>query len=169
MKPKVDFVEVVRDPHLKAKEKEATRMMRRFYPDCGPITLYRTAKGRIGMQLKLAVTTGDRKRFDQAYRAVMKVLGEKRGRPAGEKTVQAKLHLPVPIFKALKETAEATHSTMSRVVADSLRAQLRSLARRGPVAEHGHVDRTSRSTVSPSPPTDTARSSSHLSPRTAIR
>lgn len=127
MKPKVDFVEVVPDADLKAKEKEATATMRRFYPDCGPVTLYRTADGRTGLQLKLAIMTSDRKRFDQAFRAVMKVLGEKRGRPAGEKTVQAKLHLPVPVFKALKETAEETNSTMSRVVADSLRAQLRTL------------------------------------------
>lgn len=123
---KVDFVEIVPDADLRKKEIEATETMRRFYPDCGPVRLYRTADGRLGLQLQLAVTVGDRKRLDHAYGAVMKVLGERRGRPAGERTVQAKLHLPERLFKELKKTAERQNLTMSSVVADSLRARFAS-------------------------------------------
>lgn len=122
-KPKVTFVEIVPDADLKKKEREVTETMRHFYPHCGPVRLYRTEDGRVGFQAHLSVTSGDRKRLDQAYRAVMKVLGEKRGRPAGEKTVQAKLHLPLPLFETLKKVAKEMDSTMSSVVADSLRAR----------------------------------------------
>jgi hypothetical protein len=133
---KVEFIEIVPDAELQKKESEATEAMRRFYPKCGPVKLYRTADGRVGLQLQLAVTLGDRKRFDQAYRAVTKVLGERRGRPSGEKTVQAKLHLPANVFKALKKTAEEKHLTMSSVVADSLRRSLRPIETMDDVAAH---------------------------------
>jgi hypothetical protein len=58
--------------------------------------LYRTAEGRVGCQLDLTVTTGDRKRLDQAYEAIMDAVGERRGRPRGIKKVQTKLMLPEP-------------------------------------------------------------------------
>ena len=123
-KTRVNFVEIVHDSKLKSLEKQATEAVRSFYSDCGPVRLYRTADGRIGCQMQVAVRAGDRKRLDDAYRAVMKVLGEKRGRPRGVKTVQTKLRLPESIYSALKKAAADSHSTMSSVVTDSLLASL---------------------------------------------
>ncbi len=121
----VDFVEIVKDTELRKKEKAATDAIRRFYPDCGPAKLYRTADGRIGFQMQVGVAPGDRQRLEGAYRAVMKVLGERRGRRPGVKTVQTKLHLAEPVYAALKKAAERSHSTMSNVVANALLARLR--------------------------------------------
>ena len=59
-----------------------------------------------------------------AYRAVMKVVGVKRGRPVGDKTVQAKLLLPQPVYSALKKEAKRSNVTMSRLVAETLKAHL---------------------------------------------
>src|SRR5450756_3232797 len=67
-KPKVTFIEIVPDADLKKKEREVTETMRHFYPHCGPVRLYRTEDGRVGFQAHLSVTSGDRKRLDQAYR-----------------------------------------------------------------------------------------------------
>lgn len=120
---RVKFVESVYDAELKKKEIEATEAVRRIYRDCGPVKLYRTADGRIGFQMQVSVTAGDRKRLDQVYRAVMRVLGEKRGRRAGVKTVQTKLRLPEPVYSALKKAAEDSQTTMSSVVADCLLAK----------------------------------------------
>ena len=122
-KTKVDFVEIVSDDELQKKEKQATEAVRRFYPDCGPVKLSRTTDGRIGLQMQIAVAPGERKRLDEVYRAVMRVLGEKRGRRAGIKTVQTKLHLPEPVYSALKKAASDSHSTMSRVATESLLAR----------------------------------------------
>jgi len=61
---------------------------------------------------------------EDAYRAVMKVLGEKRGRPRGAKTVQTKLLLPEPVYRALKKAAADSNATMSNVVADIARREL---------------------------------------------
>ena len=119
----VDFVEIIHDEELRKKEQAATEAVRRFYPDCGPVRLYRTSDGRVGLQMQIAVAAGDRKRLDQVYRVVMKVLGEKRGRRAGVKTVQTKLRLPQPVYSALKKAAESSESTMSSVVADALLAR----------------------------------------------
>ena len=120
---KLDFVEIVSDTELKRKEKEVREVVRRFYPECGPVKLYRTADGRIGFQMQITLTAGDRKRLDELYRAIMKLLGEKRGRPRGIETVQTKLHLPKSIYSALKKAAEDSHATMSSVVTESLLAQ----------------------------------------------
>ena len=97
MATKVRFIEIVRDEELAKKEPEATGAVRRFFPDSPPVKLYRAADGRIGFQLRLSVAAGERKRLEDAYRAIMKVLGEKRGRPGGAKTVQTKLLLPEPV------------------------------------------------------------------------
>jgi hypothetical protein len=115
---KVHTIEIVKDKELRAKESLATQAVRRFYPNAGPVKLYRTADGRVGFQLDVAVTAGDRKRLDDAYRAVMKVLGETRGRPRGVKTVQTKLWLPEPVYHALKRAAAASNSTMSGLVTE---------------------------------------------------
>lgn len=116
-KTRVHVIEILKDEGLRAKEALATEAVRRFYPNAGPLRLYRTADGRVGFQLDVAVTAGDRKRLDDAYRAVMKVLGEKRGRPRGVKTVQTKLWLPEPVYLALKKAAAASNATMSGLVA----------------------------------------------------
>lgn len=123
-KNKVHFIEVVRDDELTNKEPEATAAFRRFFPNSPPVKLYRTADGRIGFQLQLSVAAGERKRLEDAYRAVMKVLGEKRGRPRGAKTVQTKLLLPEPVYRALKKAAADSNATMSNVVADLARREL---------------------------------------------
>jgi len=122
-KTKVDFVEIVYDAELQKKEKQATEAVRRFYPDSGPVKLSRTADGRIGLQMQIAVAPGERKRLDEVYRAVMRVLGEKRGRRPGLKTVQTKLRLPEPVYSALKKAASDSHSTMSSIAAESLLAR----------------------------------------------
>lgn len=115
-KTNVHVIEVVRDAELRKKEAQARKAVKRFFPKAGPLRLYRTAEGRIGVQLDVTVTAGDRQRLDAAYRAVMEVLGEKRGRPRGEKKVQTKLMLPEPTYRALKRAAAASNSTMSGVV-----------------------------------------------------
>jgi len=121
---RTDFVEVVPDAKLRKKEKEVTDIVRRFYPDCGLVRLYRTAGGRVGFQMQLTLTPENRKQLDEVYRAVTRCLGEKRGRPRGVKTVQTKLHLPKPIYSALRKAAEDSHETMSSLVAESLVARL---------------------------------------------
>src|SRR5947209_5079554 len=117
---KVKFIEIVGDDQLKKKQEDVTKAVNELYPGCGPVKLYRTAEGQIGFQLRLAVAPGDKKRLDQLYTTVMKALGERRGRPAGVKTVQTKLWLPEPVYEDLKRAAEESHSTMSKVVAESL-------------------------------------------------
>ena len=116
-KTNVHVVEVVEDSELRKKEGKAREAVKRFFPNAGPLRLYRTAEGRIGAQLDLSLTPGDRQRLDDAYGAIMKVLGETRGRPRGVKTVQTKLLLPEPVYRALKRAAAATNSTMSALVA----------------------------------------------------
>jgi len=123
-KPIVHVIEIVHDASLKRLEGRATEAVRRFYPGAAPVKLYRTAGGGIGCQMKVTVAPGERQRWNEAYQAVMKVLGEKRGRPPGVKTVQTKPRLPEPVYSALKKTAAETHSTMSSVVVDSLMARL---------------------------------------------
>ena len=124
MKPRVEFIEIVADTTLRQKEKEATEAVRRLCPGCGPVKLYRTSDGRVGIQLQISLAPGNRKLLDDIYRAVMKALGQRRGRPVGLKTVQSKLRLPEPVYDLLKKAAEKSHSTMSNVVADSLRDRL---------------------------------------------
>ena len=122
-KTRVNFVEIVSDAELQKKQKQVTEVVKRHYADSGPVKLYRTADGRIGLQMQFAVGPGERRRLDEIYRAVMRVLGERRGRRAGLKTVQAKLHLPEPVYSALKKAASDSHSTMSRVATESLLAR----------------------------------------------
>lgn len=124
MKTLVRFVEIVPDPGLRRLEKKATGAFRRFFPSSPVVKLYRTADGRIGCQMQITLAPGDRKRLQDAYRAVMRVLGEKRGRPTGVKTVQAKLHLPERVYRALKKAAADSGSTMSNLAAASIRVQL---------------------------------------------
>ncbi len=116
-KTRIHVVEVVRDAELRAKEARARAVVKRFFPDAGPVRLYRTGEGRIGCQLDISVTAGDRKRLDEAYDAIMKAVGEKRGRPRGVKKIQTKLMLPEPAYLALKRAAAASHETMSGLVA----------------------------------------------------
>jgi len=70
----------------------------------------------------VAITAGDKKRLDQLYSTVMKVLGQKRGRPAGV-IVQTKL-LPEPVYEDLKKAAGESQRSMSHVVAECLVARL---------------------------------------------
>lgn len=120
---RTDFIEVVPDVELRKKEKQVAEVVRGFYPECGPVKLYRTADGRVGFQMQVTLTPQNRKQLDKVYRAVTKCLGEKRGRPIGVETVQTKLHLPKPVYSALKKAAEDSNETMSNVVAESLLAQ----------------------------------------------
>ena len=122
---KVTFVEIVRDEALKKKEEAVTKTVNQLYPGCGPVKLYRTADGQIGFQVRLAITAGDKRRLDQLYATVTKALGERRGRPAGVKTVQTKVWLPEPVYEDLKKAAAASRSTMSQVVTESLVSRLR--------------------------------------------
>ena len=121
MSPKqtrVQTVEIVQDDELKSKEKEATTTFRKYFPEAPPLRLYRTADGRIGFQVALALSPGVRKQFNDAYAAVMRILGEKRGRPRGSRKVQAKLRLNEDVYKALKATADKSHKSLSNVVED---------------------------------------------------
>jgi len=102
-KPNLHVIEVVEDRELRKKEARAAAAVKRLFPDSGALRLYRTAEGRIGVQLHLTLTLGDRQRLDQAYRAIMKAVGERRGRPRGVKTVQTKLLLPEPVYRSLCE------------------------------------------------------------------
>lgn len=122
---RTEVIEIVSDPQLKKREREITEIIRGFYPGSGPVKLYRTADGRIGFQIQLTLTRENRKEVDRVYRAVLKYLGEKRGRPGGIETIQTKLRLPKPVYAALKKAAENSHETMSNVVAESLLAQFR--------------------------------------------
>lgn len=122
---KTEVIEIVSDPQLKRKEKEVTEIVKGFYPACGPVKLYRTADGRVGFQIQLTLTRENRREIDKVYRAVLKYLGEKRGRPSGVETIQTKLRLPKPVYAALKKAAENSRETMSNVVAESLLAQFR--------------------------------------------
>jgi hypothetical protein len=116
-KTKAHVVEVVADAALRKKEARARAVVKRFFPNARPVRLYRTADGRIGCQLDVTITAGDRKRLDQAYEAIMEVVGERRGRPRGVKKIQTKLMLPEPAYLALKRAAAASHETMSGMVA----------------------------------------------------
>lgn len=122
-KVKVDVIEIIREG-LTNKEKEVNDRVKRSFPECGPIKLYRASDGRVGFEVQMAIRAGGRKRLDQMYQAVMKALGEKRGRPRGGETVQTKLHLPKPVHAELKRLAEASGTTMSTIVADSLKERL---------------------------------------------
>jgi hypothetical protein len=113
---KVDVVEVVVDDELRHKGRAATAAFRRFFPDAPELKLYRTADGRVGFQAQLALAPGDRARFEKAYRAVMKVLGSTRGRPAGTRKVQAKLRLREPVYRKLRMAAKRSQKTVSDLV-----------------------------------------------------
>jgi len=115
-KTNIHVLEVVEDQELRKKEAQASEAVKRFFPDSGRLRLYRTGEGRIGVQLDLTLTPGDRHRLDQTYSAIMKVVGETRGRPRGVKTVQTKLLLPEPVYRSLKRAAAASNSTMSGLV-----------------------------------------------------
>jgi hypothetical protein len=78
-KTKVQAIEVVKDAELRKKEAKVRAVVTRFFPNAGPVRLYRTAQGRVGCQLDLTITAVDRRRVDQAYEAIMDVVGERRG------------------------------------------------------------------------------------------
>ena len=113
---KVDVVEVVADDELRQKTRAATAAFRRFFADAPELKLYRTTEGRLGFQAQLALAPGDRARFEKAYRAVMKVLGATRGRPAGTRKVQAKLRLREPVYRKLQMAAKRSRRTVSDLV-----------------------------------------------------
>jgi len=121
MAKKVQFIEVVPDDELRKKEAEATDAFRRFFLGASPLKLYRTSDGRIGFQAQLTVAAGDRDRLGKAYAAVMRVLGENRGRPPGERKVQMKLRLPENVYKSLKKAAKESRMTLSALVEDLAR------------------------------------------------
>ena len=54
-KTKVHVVEVVPDADLRKKEAKARAVVKRFFPNAGPVRLYRTAEGRVGCQLDLTL------------------------------------------------------------------------------------------------------------------
>jgi hypothetical protein len=118
---KVEWIEVVPDETLRAREAQATAAFRRFFPKAPGLKLYRTSDGRIGFQAQIVLGAGDKARLEQAYAAVMKVLGQRRGRPEGERKVQAKLRLREPVYEALQEAARSSHKTLSAVVEDLAR------------------------------------------------
>jgi len=122
--PNVRFIEVERDSDLRAKERRVTAAVKRLYPRCGPVKLYRTADGRIGFEARLGAVAGERKRLDEVYRTIMNVLGQRRGRRPGVKTIQTKLRLPEPVFVALKKAAQSSGDSVSTVVANLARQQL---------------------------------------------
>lgn len=128
-KAKVEFIEIAQDGDLKRKERAVTDAVRRSYPNCGPVHLYRTDDGRIGFQISLNLATGERKVLDDVYKIIMKALGEKRGRRPGPKTVQTKLRLPEPVYAALKKAAEESNVTLSRFVAALAAKELRNQIR----------------------------------------
>ena len=113
---KVDVVEVVADDELRQKTRAATAAFRRCFADAPELKLYRTADGRLGFQAQFALAPGDRARFEKAYRAVMKVLGTMRGRPAGTRKVQAKLRLREPVYRKLRMAAKRSRRTVSDLV-----------------------------------------------------
>ena len=122
-KTKVEFIEIVTDTELKRKERQVADRLRRILPQCGPVKLYRTADGRIGFQMQVAIAAGERKRLDEIYRVIMRGLGSKRGRPRGVETVQTKLNLPKPVYAALKDVAQNSNKSMSMIVSDSIMAR----------------------------------------------
>ena len=129
-KTRVEFIEVVHDPELRKKERAATEAAKRICPNCGPVVLYRTADGRVGFQTKLGVAAGERKLLDDVYLAIMQVLGIKRGRRRGLKTVQTKLRLPEPVYLALKNRAAKSKASLSAVVAEFARRGLEAASRK---------------------------------------
>lgn len=84
-KTKVHVVEVVPDAELRTKEARARAVVKNFFPNAGPVRLFRTTDRRVGCQLDISLAAGDRRRLDEAYDAIMKAVGEKRGRPRGVK------------------------------------------------------------------------------------
>ena len=82
-KTNVHVIEVVPDEELRKKQVRAGKVLKRFFPNAGDLRLYRTSVGEIGIQVDLDFKPGDRQRLDKAYDEIMKVLGEKRGRPRG--------------------------------------------------------------------------------------
>ncbi|MCL4818155.1 MAG: hypothetical protein KJ067_03405 [Vicinamibacteria bacterium] len=121
MTKRAQWIEVVPDAGLRAQEAQATAAFRRFFPKAPALKLYRTSDGRVGFQAQMLLAAGDKARLEQAYAAVMKVLGQRRGRPGGERKVQAKLRLHEPVYRALQEAAQSSHTTLSAVVEDLAR------------------------------------------------
>jgi hypothetical protein len=113
-KRKVDVIEVVVDDELRHKSRAATAAFQRFFPNAPELRLHRTGDGRLGFQAQLTLAPGDRGRFEQAYRAVMKVLGARRERPAGARKVQAKLRLREPVYRKLQIAAKRSRKTVCR-------------------------------------------------------
>lgn len=119
---KVDFVEIAEPPV--AAEARVQAIVRRYFPDAGRVRVYRTTDGRIGVTGQFSLVPGDRGRLDAFYRDLSRALGDGRGRPRGEPTVQTKLNLPKKVYNALKSAARKSGSSMSRLVADYVRANL---------------------------------------------
>lgn len=116
--PRAQIVEIVDDPELRKREPQATQVFRRFFPGAPRVRLYRTRDRRIGFEARVRLATGERARFEEAYAAVMQALGQRRGRPRGQRTVQAKLRLHEPVYRALRLAARRSRTTLSSVVED---------------------------------------------------
>lgn len=119
---KVNFVEVA-SPPVEANAR-VQAIVRRHFPDAGKVKVYRTIDGRIGVSGRFSLVAGDRRRLDAFHRDLSRALGDGRGRPRGEPTVQTKLNLPKKVYNALKSAARRSGSSMSRLVADYVRANL---------------------------------------------
>ena len=52
-KTNAHVIEVVEEPELRKKAAKAREAVKRFFPNAGPLRLYRSADGRIGVQLDL--------------------------------------------------------------------------------------------------------------------
>ena len=118
----VDVIEVTEAPVPADAKVQA--IVRKHYPEAGPVRIYRTTDGRIGVIGNIPVVPGDRARMNGLFRDLNRALGERRGRPRGEPTVQTKLNLPKRVYRALKTAAKKSGSSMSRLVADYVRANL---------------------------------------------
>ncbi len=118
----VEFIEVA--PGTTRRDRAAERIVQKYFPDCGPVTVYRTTDGQLGFQANIPIIPGDKSRIEKMYTELNRALGERRGRPRGEPTVQTKLNLPAKIYNALKAAARKSGSSMSRLVADYVRANL---------------------------------------------
>lgn len=123
-KTSVEVIEVEHDAELAKKEKAATAAVRRYFPKCDRVRLYRTTDGRVGFEAKLAMEPGNRKLLDSAYRELMKAIGENRGRPKGPETVQAKLRLRSDVYRKIKQAAKDRRTTMSQIVTESVLANI---------------------------------------------
>lgn len=117
-KTDIQFIEVAPDRSLGRKERALNRKLRRAFPECAPVKLYRTTDGRLGFQLQLSVALGDRRKLDELYRFISQSLGTRRGRLSGAKTVQTKLNLRQDAYEALRRLCASSRKSLSAVASE---------------------------------------------------